>query len=419
MNQMQNRRKFTKTLGLCAIGAALGTSPGIVRGYSKNETISLGIIGAGGRARNDLIPALLELPGVRIDAVCDVYESYRRSAEAQVGGREREVFTTQDHRELLERKDIDAVVIATPDHWHAPMTIDACEAGKDVFLEKPAMHKLEEARPLIEAKNRTGRIVQVGAQQRSMPHIAELRRLIATGELDLGEVNRIHMQWNRNKEIRRWEPRIKPEQVDWKRFLGNAPDQPFDPFRMRNWRWMWDFGNGALSDLMVHWLDATNWIFDLPQPDRIVTMGGNYASEGIWECPDTIQSIFSYQDRKLQIDFETTFSNDHEKGSMHIMGRNATVYIDRARFEVTDQLGEKAGQITRQQISSEGPRGEGDYADYNANALHLEDWLNAVRERREPIDPLEEGVRAAEVAIYGNLAYHENRAVEIPPFDKA
>ncbi|MCF7848225.1 MAG: Gfo/Idh/MocA family oxidoreductase [Kiritimatiellales bacterium] len=398
---------------------AAGGYSATAKGYAKNETISLGVIGTGGRMRKTLMQALKEIPGVQVNGVCDVYDDFRRSAHVMVGGRERKVFETADHRALLDRKDIDAVMIATPDHWHTPITIDACEAGKDVYCEKPLTHKLEEGPRVIEAVRRTKRVVQVGAQQRTMPHLVELRRRIKTGEIDLGPVHRVHMQWNRNHTpYSKPNYRIKPEQVDWQRFLGNAPQQPFDPFRMRNWRWMWDFGNGPLSDLMVHWLDATNWLLDLPMPRRIASIGGNYTTAGTWETPDTIITTSEYPDRQLLADFECTFSNNHEDGSMRIMGERATVYIDRARFEITPQHPQrksksKAESKMESMVVSEGKRGQGNYAGYNAAALHIAEWLQAARERRDPSDYVETAVQACNVCHYGNASYREKRMIEI------
>ncbi len=406
------RREILKSMALGSAGLALGGYRATARGYAKNETISIGVIGTGGRARGSLMPALKTIPGVRIDAVCDVYDYHLRSAHVTAGGREREVIQATDYRELLDRDDIDAVVVGTPDHWHTPITIDACEAGKDVYVEKPLTHNLDEGERIIKVQRRTKRVVQVGAQQRTMPHFVEFRKRIESGEIDLGPVHRIHMQWNRNRTpYNKPTYKISPSQVDWKRFLGNAPDQPFDPFRMRNWRWIWDFGNGPLGDLMVHWLDAVNWLFDLPMPRRIVSLGDNYTTKGAWETPDTIKTVFEYPDRGLLMDFECTFSNDHEHGSMRIMGERASVYMDRARFEVTPQGKSKAQPDSM--VVSQGSKGQGNYPDYNAAALHIADWLEAVRERRDPVEPVEEGVRAANVCHYGNIALRERRLVEI------
>ncbi len=413
--QTTTRREVIQSMTAGAAALLLGRGPATAQAASKNGTISLGLIGCGGRLRGLLLNGLKAIPSVRVDAVCDVYEGFLNSAHAAVGGRDREVLRTRDYREILDRKDIDAVVIATPDHWHAPMTIDACEAGKPVYVEKPLTHNLAEGPRVIEAQRRTGVTVQVGAQQRTMPHIVILREKLKKGEIDIGPIRRVHMQWNRNQTpYRKVVPKIAESEVDWKRFLGDAPPQPFDAYRMRNWRWMWDFGNGPLGDLMVHWLDCTNWLLDLPMPRRITSLGDTYSRKGAWETPDTMMALFEYPERELLVDFECTFSNDLDRGSMRIMGENATVYIDRGRWELTAQKQKvEPPVVTGKEIASEGPRGDGDYPDYNAAALHFLDWLDAMREKRDPSDPVAAGVPAAAVCHHGNIALRERRVVEI------
>ena len=276
------RRDALKTLGIGAASYSLSGCRTVHQSYIKNETINIGLIGCGGRMRGALVRGLGNIPEKNIVAVCDVYDDFLNSAHVLVGGRDREVQKTKYYEELLNRKDIDAVIVATPDHWHVPITIDAVEAGKHVYVEKPVTHNLAEGQQLIEAVRRTGMTVQVGAQQRTMPHLVVLMQKLDSGEINLGKVTRVHMQWCRNTGPYNGDPsyRITEDQVDWKRFLGNAPDQPFDALRMRNWRWIWDFGNGPLGDLMVHWLDATNWLLDLPLPSQVIMSGGKYHRKG-------------------------------------------------------------------------------------------------------------------------------------------
>ncbi len=394
----------------------LGGYTATAQGFAKNETINIGLIGCGGRMRNALVTGLAPIPGAKIVAVCDVYDDFLRSTHVTVGGRDRDVFQTKDHRALLEQKDIDAVIIATPDHWHTPITIDAIEAGKDVYVEKPVTHKLEEGPRLIEAKKRTGRIIQVGAQQRNMPHLIVLKQKLQSGEIDIGKITRVHMQWCRNT-MPYTQPnfRITEDQVDWKRFLGNAPDQPFDPFRMRQWRWIWDFGNGPLGDLMVHWLDATNWLLDLPFPSQVVMSGGKYGRKGDMETPDITNCIMEYPELDMQMAYVSSWSNNLHKASVSIMGTDATIYFDRGRYEVTPQKSnsEPLAPVSESMISGTGPIGADFYSDYKGATLHLSDWLTAIRENRDPADNVEAAVQAAAVAHYGNTSYREKRFVEI------
>ena len=411
-----SRREALKLLGLGSATYALGGYSATAQGYRANETINIGLIGCGGRMRNALVKGLEPIPGVKIVAVCDVYDDFLRSAHVTVGGRDRDVTQTRDYRKLLERKDIDAVIVATPDHWHTPITIDAMEAGKDVYVEKPVTHKLEEGPKLISAKRRTGRVVQVGAQQRNMPHLRVLKQKLDSKEIDIGKITRVHMQWCRNTmPYKDPKYRIAEKQVDWKRFLGNAPAQPFDAYRMRQWRWIWDFGNGPLGDLMVHWLDATNWLLDLPMPSQVVMSGGQYGKKGAMETPDITNCVMEFPGLDMQMDYVSSWSNNLHKASVSIMGTDATLYFDRGRYEVTPQRPnpEPLAPVSESMVAGEGPKGADFYSDYNGATLHLSDWLAAIREGRDPADNVEAGVQAAAVCHYGNLSYREKRFVEI------
>lgn len=416
MNQDLSRRDAVKTMTFGTAAMLLGQAPLMAAKPSANEIVSLGLIGCGGRMKGALMKGIETLPGLRVDAVCDVFKPNLDSIHAQVGGRSRDVLKTVDYREILDRKDIDAVVIATPNHWHAPMTIDAVNAGKHVYVEKPLTHKLMEGPKVTKAVKASGLAVQVGAQQRTMPHVVILRDKLMSGELDVGPVHRIDMQWNRNRspEYGRWNyGGIKPETVDWKRYLGPAKDQPFSAHRMKQWRWIWDFGNGSLGDLMVHWLDCTNYLFDLGMPKRIASLGGNYITKGNWECPDTQKAIFEYPDRDLIIDFQCTFTNDFEHGSMRILGERGTVYLDRGKWEYAPQTKEGSNSATEHMDIGKSRPGLGGYPGYNAEHYHFKDWIEAAKAGRDPVDDVDAGVLSSDVCHHGNVALLERRMVEI------
>lgn len=415
MIQAMTRREAMKILGIGTAGMTLGGYQATAQGYAKNETLNLGLIGCGGRMRS-LHRGMEPIPGTQVVAVCDVYQDFLRSIHALVGGRDRDVFQTRYHEELLQRKDIDAVIVATPDHWHVPITIDAMEAGKDVYVEKPLTHKLEEGPRVISAQKRTGRKVQVGAQQRTMPHLVVLKQKLDSGEIDVGKISRVHMQWCRNTGPYR-EPKYKisQDQVDWKRFLGNAPDQPFDALRMRHWRWIWDFGNGPLGDLMVHWLDATNWLLNLPYPSQVVMSGGKYYRKGRTETPDITNCIMEFPELDMQMDYVSSWSNNLHKACTFIMGTDATIYLDRNRWELTPQRpnSEPVAPVSESLLASEGPRGIDHAITYNAQTLHISDWLEAIRQDRDPVDHVEAGVQAASVCHHGNISYLQKRFVQL------
>src|SRR5439155_3031773 len=202
-------------------GLAAFAAPAI-HAKDANDTINVGLIGFGGRCRH-LLQSLVKIPKVRIAAVCDVWdvnlEAGRKIADPKAQ-------TTKAYNEVLDNKDIDAVLIATPDHWHVPITMDACAAGKDVYVEKPLTHDLSEGKSVIAAQNDNKRIVQVGTQQRSMPHIIKAYELLKAGTI--GPVHKVHCTWNRNSpRVQRGKEALDPKSVDWKRFLGNAKPQEF------------------------------------------------------------------------------------------------------------------------------------------------------------------------------------------------
>lgn len=201
-----------------------------------NERVRVGAIGTGGRMR-ELLSCLAKAGGNELVAVCDVYEPHRQSAREKFAPGAQEYV---DHRQVLDRKDIDAVVIAAPDHWHVTMTIDAVAAGKDVYIEKPVTHTLEEGPKLEKAVRDSGRIVQCGMQQRSWEHFRTAAEMIGAGKL--GKITLIRTYWFQNYLKRGPRPQIDTSKLDWKRWLGSAPDQAFDVDRFTTWRWYWDFG---------------------------------------------------------------------------------------------------------------------------------------------------------------------------------
>lgn len=397
MARQEPRRDFLARLGrsLAAVSAAGYTATS--RGYAANETIRVGVIGTGGRAQQ-LMRALKTLSGASIVAVCDVWDEHLAKGRELAGGT---AATTKDYRELLDRADIDAVIIGAPDHWHVPLTIAACEAGKDVYVEKPLTHDLSEGAAAIAAQQKTGRIVQVGMQQRSMPQFIEGRELIRAGTL--GTVRKIHLTWNRNA-LRgdKLDPGIDPATVDWQRFLGTAPQQPFDAYRFRNWRWFWDFGGGIFTDLMVHFIDVAHWCLDLPEPTEAASIGDFFLWADRWQTPDTVQTVLRYAPQGVQAYFEGTFVNARNAAMIEFMGTEATLYLDRGRLELIPER--KSKVEPREHVIGAGVRGQDFYLTPNGEALHLSNWLECIRSRQEPAAPVAAGVLAAASAHWANRA---------------
>lgn len=395
---MEHRRRFLLAAGGYAAGAL---------GFPANETIGIGCIGTGGRAQM-LMKNLDSIPGVKMTAVCDVWDQSLAAAQKIAGP---SAFATKDYRAVLESKDVDAVLIGAPDHQHVPLTVAACAAGKDVYVEKPLTHSLAEGREVLEAKNRSGRIVQVGMQQRSMPHIQKAYEIVRAGTL--GKIHKVHLTWNRNVP-RGMDgiPRIDPNTVDWKTWLGRAPQQPFDPYRFRQWRWFWDFGGGVFTDLMVHWIDVVHWFLDLDHPDEAASIGDHFMAGKLWQTPDTAQTLLRYPKQGVQAYFEATFINARNAAMLEFMGDEATLYIDRGRYEIYPENRKRAGssQATAPKLQyselilGKGPRGADFYDTPNGELLHLTNWIECVRSRKTPHAPVEAGISAASAAHMANQA---------------
>jgi predicted dehydrogenase len=371
--------------------------------------LEIGCIGTGGRCRG-LMRALATIPGVRLAAVCDVWDEHREAGRKLADPK---AAVMSDYKALLERTDIDAVLIGTPDHWHVPIMIDACSAGKDVYVEKPLTHALSEGAAALDAVRHSGRIVQVGMQQRSMPHFQEGREIVRSGKL--GRIHKVHLTWNRNSYRGARAPLgIDPRTVDWQRFLGSAPAQPFDEYRFRQWRWYWDFGGGILTDLMVHFIDVVHWYFDLDHPETATALGNNFRPENRWETPDTVQALLGYPAAQLQVYFEGTFVNARNAAMLEFMGTDATLYLDRGRYEIHPERKRGADNTwltptieAREHVLGQGPRGADFYENPNGEVLHLQNWIDAVRSRKPPIAPVEAGVSAAAAAHLANQAYRK------------
>jgi predicted dehydrogenase len=411
-----NRRAFLEAAGLASTASLLtGAATESARGYQANDTIEIACLGTGGRCRH-LMTSLPKIPNVRIAAVCDVWDAALEEGKKLA---DPQAIASKKFQELLDREDIDAVLIGSPDHWHVPMAVAACQAGKDVYVEKPLTHDPGEgalffatkAEAIIEAQNGHKRIVQVGTQQRSMPHIKRAKERIE--EDAIGKVFKVQMSWNRggSQRMSKEMPEITEHQVVWSDFLGSAPKQPFDPYRMRNWRWFWDFGGGLLTDLMVHWVDTAHWILEVDQPKTAWTLGQHFAADGIWETPDTIQCLLEYND-KLQMHFEGTFSNAHRGARLELLGSKGSMWIDRGGYFLYPEPN-ATEPVEQMDLGTDPKRGRDFYDLPDGELLHLSNWIECIRSREKPNAPAEAGVAAALSAQVGNRAYRKGGTASI------
>jgi predicted dehydrogenase len=381
-----NRRTFLVAGGLTAISAA--------RASGSNDSIRVGVIGCGGRLRN-LLDSADKVGGFEILAACDVYEPRRDAIRQRYASLD---STHLDYREVLDRKELDAVFIATPDHWHVKVLSDAVAAGKDAYVEKPVTHKLEEDEPVIRAVRESKRIVQCGMQQRSWVHFRSAVDLIQGGSI--GRVTRVRTYWYQDYQGRPPIKRIEPNLLDWKRWLGDAADQPFDEEKYRHWRWFWSFGGGAMTDLFTHWIDVAHWAMNAPAPSLVQSMGDTYFFDK-WECPDTVQSILRYPG--FEVGYEGTMVSSIDDGGLEFRGTTGTLKINRSKFE-----------IYREGVSGAEPSlSERSVRDGTID--HMQNFYDCVRDRKEPNAPIEAGVAAARAGHLANLAIRRGEKVIWPP----
>jgi predicted dehydrogenase len=378
MSFRPNRRSFLIGSGLTALAST--------KAFAASNTLRVGVIGAGGRMRN-LLDAADALGSYEIVAVSDVYAPHCDAVKVRSNG----VATTHvDYREVLDQKDIDAVIIATPDHWHVRIATAAIAAGKDVYLEKPVTHTLEEGAPLIHAVRSSKRILQCGMQQRSWSHFRNAVDMIQGGSL--GRVTQVRTYWWQNYNVM-WIPKpMDTNLLDWKQWLGGAPDQPFSLEKYNHWRWYWNFGGGAMTDLFTHWIDVVQWAMKSDEPTKAQMLGDKYIFEQ-WECPDTVQAGFRYPG--FDVVYEGMMASSIDDGGLEFRGTQATLKLTRGGMNLYRE-GVKGDQNP---VLSERSFQDGTIS-------HMENFFDCIKSRREPNAPVETGVSAARAGHIGNLAYH-------------
>lgn len=387
MSLKPDRRSFIIGSGLTALAST--------KAFGASNNLRVGVIGAGGRMRN-LLDAADVIGSYQIVAVSDVYAPHRDAVKARSNG----VATTHgDYREVLENKDIDAVIIATPDHWHVRIATDAIAAGKDVYLEKPVTHTLEEGAPLIRAVRSSKQILQCGMQQRSWSHFRNAVDLIQGGSL--GRVTQVRTYWWQNYSLS-WVPKPVDESLlDWKQWLGSAPDQPFSLEKYSHWRWYWNFGGGAMTDLFAHWIDVVHWAMKSDAPVMAQVLANKYIFEQ-WDCPDTLQAGFRYPN--FDVVYEGMMSSSVDDGGLEFRGTDATLKLTRSGFSVY-----------REGVKSDQNPVLAEHSFRDGTISHMGNFFECVKSRREPNAPVETGVAAARAGHIGNLAYHRGGQVVWPP----
>lgn len=401
-----SRRTF-----VLAAGSALAAS----RVWGANERIPVAVVGLGGRGRAHM-STYTQLPEAEVIALCDVNQAALERGQALVSkaydGKQPKGFS--DMRKLFEDKDIVAVSMPLPNHWHALATIWACQAGKDVYIEKPACHNLFEGRKMIEAARKYERMVQVGSQSRSITHKMKAMQLLKEGVI--GKLYMARGLCYKTRESIGNKPDLPapPPGIDWDLFLGPAPMRAFNELRFAyNWHWFWDTGNGDIGNQGVHEMDIALWGMDLGLPKTITSTGGRYVWNDIGETPNTQTAVFGYDDREIQFEVRNiTFANEGPIGlnggnvvGNLFFGSEGVLSVDGSGFQV--YKGAKREKIMDEKQTRESDTGG-----------HMKNFLAAVRSRRyqDLHAEIEIGVRAADMCHLANIAYRTERRLQ---FDAA
>ncbi len=437
------RRHFLHTtagVGL-AVPAMAQQAP---RVRSVNDQLQYALIGAGIMGSGDAESAQ-KVPGVKLVAVADVYEGRLERAKERWG---KDLFTTRDFREVLTRPDIDAVIIGTPDHLHAPISIAAMNAGKDVYCEKPMIQKPEDGLGVIETHKSTGRIMQIGSQGLSSILHAKAKELIRSGAI--GQLNMVEATWNRNSPVGAWQyaipPDASPQTVDWDKFIASAPKRPFEPIRLFRWRNYKDYGTGVTGDLFVHLFSSLHFILDSHGPNKVFATGGLRFWKDGRDVPDIMLGIYDYPETAshppfnlaLRVNFE---SGDGENTGMRFVGSHGVMTVGDSKLTIAKQPREKAPGYTidtfpqdvQAQFKKEyfakypvepartddlRPRAEEEYhppKGYDTHVEHHRVFANSVRTRKPLVEDPTFGLRAAGPAVLSNLSYTEKRVVRWDP----
>jgi len=437
------RRGFIKNIAGSAAAAAI---PSISRGadnvltekiglkkyHSANDQVQIALIGAGGMGTGDARTAI-SLPGVKIVAACDLYDGRLDQAKKNFG---QDIFTTRDYKEILLRKDIDAVIVATPDHWHKEISVDALNSGKSVYCEKPMVHGITEGAAVVDAQRRSKKVFQVGSQGMSSLGNQKAKELFEAGAI--GQLNYVEGYWARNTPGGAWQYDMPSDaslkNVDWKRFLKDNPAIPFDPKRFFRWRCFRDYGTGVGGDLFVHLLSSMHFILSSLGPERVMATGGlRYWKDGR-EVPDVLSGLFDYPETSRHPAFNlylrVNFADSNPVGSyFRIVGNEGSLLVEWEKVTLQQNFAyppdnyaevlkakQYAPDYDRKKMN--GPE-ETVYKAANgykgAHYDHFYNWITAIRGGKPVIEDALFGYRAAAPALLCNDSYFQQQPVKWDP----
>lgn len=438
-----SRRKFIGKVAKGVVASAI--LPGVSAASAKNKTIELreekigandqiqiALIGAGGMGNADADTAIT-IPGIKLIAACDLYDSRLEQARKKYGPN---IFTSRDYKEILNRKDIDAVIIATPDHWHKDIAVDALNSGKSVYIEKPMVQSIGEGPALVEAQKKTNKILQVGSQGMSSLGNEKAKELYESGAI--GQLNYVEGFWARNTPGGAWQYDIpadaSAQNVDWKKFLKDKPNLPFDPKRFFRWRCFRDYGTGVGGDLFVHLLSSLHFIISSMGPTKVMATGGlRYWKDGR-DVPDVLLGMFDYPQTEkhpaFNLSLRVNFVDSTRDGSyFRLVGNEGYMIVDWEKVTLyrnfsypPDNYAEvlKQKQYTPDYDRKKMP--EPDSIIYTvqngykgAHYDHFYNWARAIRGGKSVMEDAVFGYRAAAPALLCNDSYFQEKAIKWDP----
>jgi predicted dehydrogenase len=398
------RRDFIKATAIST--AALLVSPSVALG--ANDRVRIGMIGVGARGQ-DLLKQLLAVPNAQLVAIADIYSRSRDQARQLAPG----IQTLDDHRRLLEMKDIDGVIVASPLHIHAHHFLDVLASGKDLYSEKTMTWSIPEADQCLAAANKSDRVVQIGLQHESSGSLADAKKWFKDGML--GKVAQVESWMSRNSPhgqgqwVRPVPSDCNPQNVNWNAFLNGRTDRPFDANKFINWRLFWEFSGGNVTENMVHQIAWIMSALELPLPCAASMSGGVFAEKDGREVPDTIAITLDFPN-DLVVTWQSTFSNNRYGLGEHILGSDGTIeHVAGATDMVTGRSQEFTRYFPEPVNRKSGEALTSETKDQN----HMANWIDCIRSRKTPNAPVELGYRSAVAAHMANMSYRQKQRVTL------
>jgi predicted dehydrogenase len=414
---MVTRREFLDVLAAGAAGLAVGsTAKSYGQIIGSNDRLNFAVIGLNGRGYAHLAGLKANRGSARISHVCDVDSNILRKFADSVQQEMGEAPATErDFRRILEHKDVDAITIATPDHWHTPMAIAGLRAGKHVFVEKPCSHNPAEGAMLVQAQQKYQKLVQMGTQQRSSPHSIEIVEKIHQGLIGRPYFAKAWYS-NVRKSIGIGKEAPVPSQLDWDLWQGPAPRRPYmDNVQPYNWHWFRIYGTGEALNNGTHEVDVCRWALGVDYPKRVTSSGGRYHFKDDWQFYDTLVTSFEYEDSMITWEGKSCEGMKYygrDRGSA-IMGTTGTVLVDRDGYEIYDLKSDKTSEFkTGSTSSSSDLLGRDSMTD-----AHLTNFIAGIRKGETLNAPISVGNIAVTMLQLSNIAWEVNRELHLDTKD--